>query len=215
MLQGLVLKTERNNMKDGKSNFLKVIPSYSGWSQSVQLPHSRKLVFHGAKKLFWAFFWGTVNSVDIIAATDHYLTELVWFPPCLGYWPILRWENHLSCWQTSISYQLSSIQHSRGLSNLPVQRRPSELYPTAHHELERAFMRLSDINLILGIFISLIPWKMPASCLCGRPLMALLHRSHRESYSEIIFKMDKFNCIRLCVEKCAQKYCDSNIIWFP
>lgn len=38
---------------------------------------------------------------------------------------------------------------------MPVQR--SELYLTAQHELERAFMRLSDTSLILGIFISLIP----------------------------------------------------------
>lgn len=61
--------------------FGKSFQAILGESQSVQLPHSREFAFHSAGLfhfvIIWGIIWSTVSSVDIIATTDHYITELM------------------------------------------------------------------------------------------------------------------------------------------
>lgn len=73
-------------------------------------------------------------------------------------------------------------------------------------------MRLSDINLTLGIFYF-------SNSLKDASLLALWEitdgstaQGAQGSYYELVFKVDEFNCIHLYVETRAQNYYDSNLI---
>lgn len=81
MLQGWVLKTDSNKTKDGNSIFLERHSKLFWVNLNQSSSHIEEFAFHNAelslRNYLGQFSGAQLSSVDIIAATDHDVTELM------------------------------------------------------------------------------------------------------------------------------------------